>query len=123
MASLVCGCQKASGPARMAVGGTVTRAGVPLANGLISFRPAKGAPGPAATTGIRKGRYQFDSRNGPTAGPHEVFIQTAIEDKRTEAPRVLPQAESPPTTEALTPWTFEIDVPANSPDDIPFDIP
>jgi hypothetical protein len=118
-AALVCGCQRAQGPERMAVGGTVTRAGVPLATGLISFRPARGGNGPAANTSIQEGRYQFDATNGPTAGPHEVLIQKAFEGK----PTAVTPNEAAAAADVSLPWTFEIDVPANSRHEIPFQLP
>ena len=103
----------------MAVGGTVIRAGAPLASGMISFRPAKGGPGPAATTSIRAGRYQFDSRDGPMSGPQQVVILLAVEGKRT----ALPAAKTNLVAGTPGPWTFEIDVPTDAPNEIPFNIP
>ncbi|HEV3006410.1 MAG TPA: hypothetical protein VGX78_18205, partial [Pirellulales bacterium] len=84
----------------------MTQADVPLASGLISFRPAKGGSGPAATTSIHEGRYRFDARNGPSAGPHEVVVQRAFEGKPTA---VTPDAAT--GAEVPLPWTFEVDVP------------
>jgi len=103
----------------MAIGGTVKRGGAPLANGMISFRPAEGGSGPAAATSIREGRYQFDSTNGPTSGPHQVVILSAIEGKLTAAP----VAATPPTPGTDAPWTVEIDVPSRDSSEVSFHIP
>jgi hypothetical protein len=103
----------------LAIGGNVTRAGAPMAGGMICFRPAKGGPGPAATASIQAGRYQFDSTNGPVSGPHEVVILPVIDGKLT----AVSAAESTPTADTATLWMFEIDVPSDAPSEIPFDIP
>ncbi len=73
-AVVACGCGR-SGPARVAGEGTVHRGGAPVAEGLISFQPAAGHSGPAATAVIVAGRYTFDASNGPVAGPHRVLVR------------------------------------------------
>jgi len=103
----------------LAIGGTVTRAGAPMAGGMISFRPAKGGTGPAATTDVHAGRYQFDSTNGPVSGSHEVVIISALEGK----PTAVPAVGSTATAGTAAPWTVEVDVPSDAPSEIPFDIP
>ena len=47
-------------------------------SGSITFLPAPGRPGPAATTKLAEGSYQFDRSNGPTAGPHTVIIRRVV---------------------------------------------
>jgi len=59
---------------RVAVRGRVTRGGVPVAAGAISFLPEAGNTGPAATSSIVEGEYQFNLDDGPIAGPHRVLV-------------------------------------------------
>ncbi len=68
----ILGCDKAT--ERRPVGGAVTVDGHAVARGSVSFFPDRGQSGPPASTAITAGRYQFNSTNGPTAGPHRVVI-------------------------------------------------
>ncbi|MDA0809747.1 MAG: hypothetical protein O3B68_17255 [Planctomycetota bacterium] len=75
---------------RVAVSGSVTIDGEPVANGVVRFRPAQGTEGPMASTMITGGRYDIPGDQGPVAGEYEVQVQ-AYED---------PSAASAPTTPA-----------------------
>src|SRR5437016_13607117 len=72
------GCGGSSSVERLPVHGTVALAGGETISGSISFVPAKGASGPAATVSLIDGEYQFDRSNGPGAGPHQVIVQRVI---------------------------------------------
>ncbi len=100
--------------ARLPVYGNVSCADGQSFNGSISFLPAAGRPGPAATTGIRNGYYCFDETNGPTAGPHRVVLRKIIpretglkslRHKRSPAAPSDADAGSEKTT-----WTLSADV-------------
>jgi hypothetical protein len=65
------GCGKPS-VVRFPVGGSVSVKGNDKLSGSISFEPI--VRGPAATTALENGRYQFDRRNGPAAGRHRVVV-------------------------------------------------
>ncbi len=56
------------------ISGTVTIDGTPIESGSISFLPERGTDGPAATTTISSGKYQFTNANGPYTGGHQVMI-------------------------------------------------
>ncbi len=81
---------RGDGLERVAVSGSVTINGEPVANGVVRFRPAQGTEGPMASTMITDGRYDIPGDQGPVAGEYEVQVQ-AYED---------PSAASAPTTPA-----------------------
>src|SRR5688500_2861448 len=56
-------------------------------NGSMSFLQAAGLNGPAASTEVVAGQYNFDATNGPIAGEHDVFV-------RLERPASLNQLPS-----------------------------
>jgi hypothetical protein len=74
LAWAVAGCQRPSQIVRLPVHGAVTVGGESL-SGSITFVPAKGESGPAATTKVEEGKYAFDRNHGPTAGPHIVIMR------------------------------------------------
>ncbi len=45
-----------------------------VVQGSISFLPASNTVGPAATTAIVNGRYEFTSENGPYSGNYRVIV-------------------------------------------------
>ena len=77
LGALLAGCGK-GGPARLPIEGSVVRADGEKIHGSITFVPAEGREGPAATTGVLDGAYRFDRENGPTAGPHRVMVHKMI---------------------------------------------
>jgi len=84
---LACACNRADSLARVEVQGSVTNRGRPLANGLITFRPVKGAEGPVAGTDIRNGRYRIPADRGPIAGRYEVEIKIVVADDNSQRDR------------------------------------
>jgi len=110
---LLVGCSGGDGPDRVPLSGEVTRAGSPVARGTVSFLPAEGHSGPAATTGIAEGRYQFSKTDGPVAGPHQVIVSLALDDK-TSPPQAAgrsPSSATPPKSR----WELPVTVPATKP--------
>ncbi len=71
----VTACRNESGTRRVEVRGTVAYQGAPVERGLITFRPAKGAKGPAAGGGIVAGKFLIPAEQGPVAGPVEVEVK------------------------------------------------
>lgn len=69
------GCGRSDGLHRVEVHGSVAVQGQPVAQGLVTFRPARGSKGPAAGTSIMDGKFQIPVERGPTTGPHEVEIK------------------------------------------------
>jgi hypothetical protein len=112
LTALLSGCGKRKQVERQAVRGTVVlRSGEKL-NGSISFLPADGSPGPAATATLADGSYEFDRGNGPTAGLHQVIVKRAIPkgammEKRSKK---LQSQESLPETEPKMEWTLTVNV-------------
>ncbi len=99
---------------RLPVRGDVTLPGGEQFNGSITFIPASGHRGPAATTTVKDGNYQFDRTNGPTAGPHHVIIKRVISksamlelrgSRNPRAPKETPQGGEPRLE-----WTLSTDV-------------
>jgi hypothetical protein len=100
------------GPRRVAVEGKVMREGSPLANGTVSFVPAKGTDGPAANADIVEGTYRFSSKDGPAKGRHEVVITPIGQSKESimnnpKAAAKVAKAERG----SSGPWRFTVDIP------------
>ena len=98
---------------RVAVRGTVTMAGGERPTGSITFVPADGHSGPAATTTLSDGGYRFDRSNGPTTGPHVVIVRRAIPKRKLLATRnesKPPRANPAAAESGKTEWTFHSDV-------------
>ena len=107
MAMLVSGCSK--GPAaRLPVHGTVSFANGAKLSGSITFVPTAGHAGPAATTTLADGDYQFDRNTGPTAGPHQVIIRRILSKSAALTTRGKKNAELPPPAEW---WALAVDLP------------
>ncbi len=94
MLSLV-GCGSDSNP-RRAIYGNIRIDGLEDGNGSISFFPTDGNRGPAASTAIVAGRYEFTKENGPYAGPHRVMVGIAAKE-----PTLPSQDSSAPGKQAV----------------------
>ncbi len=70
------GCGSDSSP-RRAIYGNVRVDAIEDVNGSISFFPTDGNRGPATSTAIVSGSYEFTKENGPYAGPHRVMVGIA----------------------------------------------
>src|SRR5262245_7866472 len=74
------GCQSSDGLARIPVFGTVSLEADDPVNGMISFVPADGTVGPAATASVIDGVFAFDTKNGPVAGKYRVLVVSQVTD-------------------------------------------
>jgi hypothetical protein len=142
LVAVLAGCGKRNPMQRLPIYGTVTLAGGEKTNGSITFLPAQGRSGPAATTSIVEGKYQFDAESGPTAGTTRVIVTRTlpkgaltlemVKDKMTKetaAADKVAKAKSPAEKATLqkaadeeaakyakqfrTEWTFPDDVSAD----------
>jgi len=91
---------------RLPVHGTVTLVSGEKLSGAITFLPAEGRTGPAATAKLTKGSYKFDRSNGPTAGPQTVIIKKIV--PRSSTLKSLADKQPIPITKAV--WTQSADV-------------
>jgi len=82
LVAVMAGCGP-SGDSRQAVRGTVTLDGQPLAEGIISFRPAPGTSGNTAGGAIRQGRFELPAERGLPPGEYVVQIQSYERTGRT----------------------------------------
>ena len=114
MAVATAGCSGSGEPARVPLGGRVELAGSPVASGSISLMPEEGHSGPAVTAVIEDGRYQFDRRRGPVAGPHKLVVLLHQGNKASvmgrPASRPVPPGESTPKR-----WELQMEVPEREP--------
>jgi hypothetical protein len=119
------GCGSApTGPQRFAISGTVTREGIPIDDGTITFAPASN--GPAVLGQIIKGEYSFTEEDGVPAGKYSVVIMAkplrdpTFVGKRNEAPILVDERfkkEIPPqgwkqeaeVSETATKFDFAVD--------------
>jgi hypothetical protein len=78
---------------RVAVQGTVTFEGQPVAWGSIALRPAPGTSGPAAGSEIVDGKFEIPASAGPTAGSYvaRITIVKAPTKTRVASPLVKGQ--------------------------------
>jgi hypothetical protein len=100
------GCSDEKLVTRFPVHGTVKMASGERLNGSITFLPAKGLSGPSATTKVAEGKYEFDSTNGPAAGPHDVIVRRLI----TRAASLKAIKDKQPLRENGAQWTLSADV-------------
>ena len=108
------GCGRSSGPARVAVAGQVDRAGIPVAEGTISFLPIGPEGGPAAMTSVADGKYRFERRLGPPPGKHRVLVVPSSSAKRERFARPAANAKSSSgdgAAAAPVRWETEVEVP------------
>jgi hypothetical protein len=89
--------------------GTVTLASGERLNGSITFLPAEGQSGPSATTKLNAGKYEFDSTNGPTAGPHTVILKRVV--GRADTLKAIEAKQRLPENGAE--WTLSVDIADN----------
>ncbi|WP_146460373.1 hypothetical protein [Rubripirellula tenax] len=81
---------------RQAVGGIIrVNDGAELAtvSGQIRFFPTDGNAGPAVSTSVVDGRYQFSVANGPPPGTYRVQFLTTNEPATTAEPADTPQSK------------------------------
>jgi hypothetical protein len=74
LAPLFAGCSSK----RLPIQGTVTLAKGEKFNGSITFLPARGGKGAAATVKLTEGCYKFDRSNGPSAGRKTVIVRRIV---------------------------------------------
>ena len=103
---LLGGCSKGRGVERLPVHGTVTLANGGKFSGSITFLPAGGRLGPAATTKLTDGSYLFNRGNGPTAGSQKVIVMRVV--PRANVLNAI--AEKKPMLATKTQWTQSADV-------------
>ena len=106
LAPLFVGCGKQKGLGRLPLHGKVTLANGTTVSGTISFLPAPGHAGPAATTKLAEGNYWFDGQNGPTTGPHTIIIKRIAH--RDEQLKLLAAKTCQPPTKSE--WTQSADI-------------
>lgn len=72
----VAGCGQQDGPTRYRVTGTITYNGQPVSSGHITFLPdaSKGNDGPGGSAEIANGKFDTQTGQSPTGGPHRVTI-------------------------------------------------
>jgi len=75
-------------------------------SGSITFLPATGQPGPAATTKLAEGSYQFNRSNGPTVGPHVLIVKRIV--PRSRIPELA--ADKQAVEERKVEWTESADL-------------
>ena len=103
---VLAGCRGGTSLDRLPVHGTLTVVGGDKLNGSITFLPAGGRGGPAATTGIVDGSYQFDRQNGPTSGRQDVLVKRIV--PRGETLKSL--SEKKPARPVKSEWTRSADI-------------
>jgi hypothetical protein len=106
LAPLLAGCGRKNEVVRFPVHGTVVLADGAKLSGSISFLPAKGQSGPAATTALTDGSYKFDRSNGPAAGPHTVIVKRIVPRPRVPDPLTVKR----PIQKAGMEWTRTAEV-------------
>jgi hypothetical protein len=67
-----CGGGGPTGPKRFAIKGAVTREGIPVDSGSVSFVPVN--DGPAALAMVRDGQYAFTEEDGVPLGKYKVTV-------------------------------------------------
>jgi len=106
------GCSGEDGPRRVPVHGKATLDGAPVENASISFLPADGLHGPAATAVIRAGEYRLGAEDGPVAGAHRVVV-LLDGDEKTASP--AGRAGRLPKAGSVRQWDFRVVVPEEGP--------
>ena len=109
------GCSQRPGEARLPIAGKVSLASGERLSGSVTFVPTEGHSGPAATTSVVDGHYEFDRTNGPTAGPHRVIVVRSVSKDSVLAARMdkkSKDSKGAATAESKLQWTLLIDLPA-----------
>lgn len=80
---------------RVAVSGTVTLGGSPLAQGRIQFLPPKDSNGVLAVGEISDGKYSIPVTSGPVPGKYKIMISSRSPSKSSagEEPGGMPKPE------------------------------
>jgi hypothetical protein len=108
---LVAGC---GGTDRLAVEGTVTFQGEPIAEGSITLRPIEGTQSPTAGSRIVDGKFRIDADGGPRPGTFRVEIAASrptgrkIMDPETGQPTDMIEQYIPPRYNRQSELTAEI---------------
>jgi len=115
LCTTLAGCGGRNSASRLPIRGTVSFSTGQKLRGAITFVPAEGHAGPAATTAIVDGRYQFDATNGPTPGPHRVIVKRI--DSRGRLPESRGDSQKADAKSVTNPalkveWTFACDLKA-----------
>jgi hypothetical protein len=84
----------------------------------ITFRPAAGGEGPAASADVINNEYRFTTENGPVAGWHEVTFVLAAPVAQTRSAAVQNSAQRsdkipPMIVSPRQPATLQVEVPAS----------
>ena len=104
---------KESVPRRFPLHGTVNWGGQPADNVVVSVVPDGQNKGPAANCQAHNGTYQFNTENGPGAGPHRVVItHYALQPDIEAYAKALRNAK---TVHQQLSWEFTFDVPEQGP--------
>jgi hypothetical protein len=112
------GCSGNTDVVRLPVSGTVALSNGEKLSGSITFVPATGHTGPAATTLLGDGHYQFDRTNGPTAGPHQLIVKklpsksVLLESRGGKKPA---ESVGAAPLQRKTQWTLLVDFAENGP--------
>jgi len=109
------GCGQRDSITRLPIKGAVSSSTGQKLHGAITFVPAEGHAGPAATTAIVDGQYQFDTINGPVPGPHRVIVKRIDSSGRIPEPRASSQktdAKSVTNPAGRVEWTFSCNLKA-----------
>ncbi len=90
---------------RLPVTGTVVKENsTAVVNGTISFLPK--SKGPAATTQIRDGAFQFNKENGPIQGEYRVLVSGQADKSPTDSTTNPDEANAVLGKVNSTEWTF-----------------
>ena len=110
LAPLLVGCGRGTSVDRLPVHGTVTLADGGMFNGSITFLPANGRPGPAATMLVADGSYKFDRNNGPTAGAQTVIMKRIVPRSRIPEKKEIVQKGKKAFQKTQGEWTLSADI-------------
>lgn len=76
------GCARDEVDGRVAVAGTVTYDGQPVAAGRVRFTPAPGTSGPSSGGEIQNGRFRIAAEDGPGLGEYVVSVSVGAPPSR-----------------------------------------
>src|SRR6266496_4366473 len=106
---ILAGCGNRSSAGRIPLAGTVRLASGERLDGSITFVPAEGRTGPAATTAIVDGKYRFEATNGPTPGEHRGIVKRIVAKRtmlETRGGNQKTDSKSVTAHAARVEWTF-----------------
>ena len=122
--ALSCGCSDSGG--RLALRGSVSLDGEPLADGAISFRPLAGTKGPAAGGDIVDGHFSIRAQDGTFSGKFRVEIRAMRKTRQQDTYPIT--GETFDIEEQYLPLRYneqselEREVTADGPNDFKFDL-